>query len=141
MTASMREWSCSFSSRLRTWFLTVFSLMNSCLAISRLFMPLATRRSTSSSRSVRRRPGTAERSGRDICLNSSMSLTAIDGLISDCPSATTPTALAGLGDGGVLERVARGAALDGLVEVGLLVGGGEHDDLGGRHGLLDLLAG
>ena len=79
---------------LRTWFFTVFSEMNRSLAISRLFMPLATRRSTSSSRSVSRRPGTCSRSGRDICLNSSISLTAIDGLISDWPSATTRIAWA-----------------------------------------------
>ena len=80
---------------LRTWFFTVFSLMYSCRAISRLFMPFATSRSTSSSRSVRRSPpGTCSRSGRDICLNSSISLTAIDGLISDWPSATTRTAWA-----------------------------------------------
>ena len=79
---------------LRTWFLTVFSEITSCLAISRLFMPVATSRSTSSSRSVRRRPGTWLFSGRDICLNSSISLTAIDGLIRDCPSETTRTAWA-----------------------------------------------
>ncbi len=41
MTASMRECSWSFSKMLRTWFLTVFSLMNSRLAISRLFRPWA----------------------------------------------------------------------------------------------------
>ena len=57
-------------------------------------MPVATWRSTSSSRSVSRRPGTLLFSGRDICLNSSISFTAIDGLISDCPSATTRTAWA-----------------------------------------------
>ncbi len=94
MTASMREWSWSFSRMLRTWFLTVFSVMNSCLAISRLLRPFATSRSTSSSRSVSRSVGTGSRSGRDICLNSSISLTAIDGLIRDCPSATTRTAWA-----------------------------------------------
>src|SRR6478735_8965730 len=37
-------------------------------------------------------------------------------------------------DGGVLEQVAGGTVLDRLVEVGLLVGDGEHDDLGGRRG-------
>src|SRR5687768_227839 len=37
----------------------------------------------------------------------------------------------------VLEQVARGTALDRLVEVGLLVTGGEHDDAGGRRDLLD----
>src|SRR6478609_2047859 len=44
-------------------------------------------------------------------------------------------------DGGVLEQVAGGTVLDRLVEVGLLVGDGEHDDLGGRHGLLDRATG
>ena len=57
-------------------------------------MPLATSRSTSSSRSVSRGVGTCSRSVRDISLNSSISLTAIDGLISDWPSATTRTAWA-----------------------------------------------
>ncbi len=39
ITASIREWSCSFSKMLRTWFLTVFSLMKSSLAMSRLASP------------------------------------------------------------------------------------------------------
>ena len=52
-------------------------------AASRLFMPLATSRRTSSSRSVSRGSGTCSRSVRAISLNSSISLTAIDGLISD----------------------------------------------------------
>src|SRR5512142_2044095 len=47
---------------LRTWFLTVFSLMNSCRAMSRLLRPLATSRSTSISRSVSRGLGTCCRS-------------------------------------------------------------------------------
>src|SRR4051812_15677591 len=94
ITASMRECSCSFSRMLRTWFFTVFSLMNSRLAISRLFSPWATSLSTSSSRSVSRGVGTCCRSERDICLNSSRSLIAIDGLIRDWPSATTRIAWA-----------------------------------------------
>src|SRR3954453_10241243 len=57
-------------------------------------MPVATSRRTSSSRSVSRRPGTCSCTARPICLNSSISLTAIDGLISDWPSATTRTARA-----------------------------------------------
>src|ERR671910_102710 len=81
MTASIREWSWSFSSMLRTWFLTVFSLIARRWATSRLLRPLATRRSTSSSRSVSRSACPCARSGRDIVLNSSMSLAAIDGLI------------------------------------------------------------
>ena len=48
-----------------------------------------------------------------------------------------PDRLRDLLDRGVLEEVAAGAALDGLVEVGLLVGHRQHHDLGGRHGLLD----
>ena len=54
ITASILECSCNFSRMLRTWFFTVFSLMNSSLAISRLFIPVATSLSTSSSRSVSR---------------------------------------------------------------------------------------
>ena len=94
MTASMRECSCNLSRMFRTWFFTVFSLMNSCLATSRLFRPFATRRSTSSSRSVSRGALPASRSAREISLNSSISFAAIDGLINDCPSATTRTAWA-----------------------------------------------
>ena len=52
MTASMREWIWSFSRMFRTWFFTVFSEMNSSLAMSRLFIPRATSLSTSISRSV-----------------------------------------------------------------------------------------
>src|SRR6478735_8190873 len=44
-------------------------------------------------------------------------------------------------DGGVLQQVAGGPVLHRLVEVGLLVGDREHDDLGGRDGLLDRAAG
>ena len=52
MAASMRDFIWSFSSMLRMWFLTVFSLMNSSSAISRLLWPCATWRSTCSSRAV-----------------------------------------------------------------------------------------
>ena len=79
----------NFSRMLRTWFLTVFSLMSRSRAISRLLSPRATRLSTSSSRSVslrRHRLWLAARA-RDV-LNSSSSFAAIEGLISDCPLAT-----------------------------------------------------
>ena len=52
-----------------------------------------------------------------------------------------PHRLRDLLDRGVLEQVAGGAALDRLVEVGLLVGDGQHDDLRRRHALLDREAG
>jgi hypothetical protein len=42
MAASIRDFICSFSRMLRMWFLTVFSLMNSSSAISRLLSPRAT---------------------------------------------------------------------------------------------------
>src|SRR6202007_3009959 len=47
ITASMREWIWSFSRMFRTWFFTVFSEMNSSLAMSRLFMLRAASLSTS----------------------------------------------------------------------------------------------
>src|SRR6266536_2016158 len=46
ITASIREWICSFSRMFLTWFFTVFSEMNSALAMSRLLAPLATSFST-----------------------------------------------------------------------------------------------
>lgn len=70
------------------WFLTVFSLITSRREISRLFIPRAASRSTSISRSVSRRALRLGRSTRDRDLNSSISLTAMLGLISDWPSAT-----------------------------------------------------
>ena len=78
------------------WFFTVFSLMNSCLAMSRLFRPLATSLRTSISRSVSRGVGTCWRSSVRLIMeaNSVSSLLAIDGLIRDCPPWTARIALA-----------------------------------------------
>ncbi len=66
------------------------------LAISRLFMPVATSFSTSSSRSVSRGAGTSRRSSVRwiIDLNSVSSLEAMEGLIWDWPSATARMAVA-----------------------------------------------
>src|ERR687893_288797 len=100
----MREWRCNFSRMFRTWFLTVFSEMNSSCPISRLFIPLATSLRTSSSRSVRRRAG----GGARLLL-----------------------------DRDLFEEVARGARLDGFVQVRLFVGDREHQDLGRRLRVLD----
>jgi len=79
------------------WFFTVFSEMNSSLAMSRLFSPRATSLRTSSSRSVSRGAGTwLRRSSVRFAMsaNSLRSLLAIDGLISDWPSYTARTASA-----------------------------------------------
>ena len=141
MTASMRECSCSFSRMLRTWFFTVFSEMNSCLAISRLLSP------------VRHQPqhlelalGEPERRAL-LALGLGHLLELVDQLDRH-RRADQRLALGDHADGlrdlldrGVLEQVAGGTALDGLVEVGLLVGDGQHDDLGRRVGLLDRPAG
>ena len=82
---------------LRTWFLTVFSLMNSRTPMSRFVSPLATSFSTSSSRSVRRGAGTLSWSTsarRASEANSTMSLLAMDGEISVWPWTTARTASA-----------------------------------------------
>src|SRR5680860_219912 len=82
---------------LRTWFLTVFSEMNSSCAMSRFAIPRATSRSTSISRPVSRGGGGAwgDSPRRDSDANSVSSAPAIDGLISDCPpnTARMPSAI------------------------------------------------
>ena len=69
------------------WFFTVFSEMNSFPAMSRLFSPWATSRSTSISRSVSLGAGICGFWSEDLLMaaNSVSSLLAIDGLIRDCP--------------------------------------------------------
>ena len=69
--------------------------MNSSLAMSRLFIPVATSLRTSSSRSVSRGAGTSRRSSVRwiIDLNSVSSFDAMDGLICDWPSATARIAV------------------------------------------------
>src|SRR5215212_9028582 len=52
MTACALSATCSLTRMLETWFLTVFTLTNSCRAISWLLLPCATRDRISSSRSV-----------------------------------------------------------------------------------------
>src|SRR5579875_3190351 len=126
-----------------TWFLTVLSEMNSSFAMSRLFIPRATRRSTSISRSVSLGAGT--RCGCSVssflarAANSVSSLPAIDGLISDWPPCTARTA-ADLIQRDVLEQVAARASLDGLEQVLFLVAHRQDDDLRARGGLLDRAA-
>ena len=109
MTASIREWICSFSRMLRTWFFTVFSEMNSSLAMSRLFMPRATSLRTSISRSVSLGAGTccgrsSSESRRASVANSVSSLPAMDGLMSDWPPCTARTASATSSSGMSLSR-------------------------------------
>src|SRR5487761_1607730 len=98
ITASIREWICSFSRMLRTWFITAFTEMNSSLAMSRLFMPLATSLSTSISRSVSFGAGTCWTGSSSVrrprVANSVRSLPAMKGLIRDCPPWTERTASA-----------------------------------------------
>jgi uncharacterized protein len=99
ITASIREWICSFSRMFLTWFFTVFSEMNSSLAMSRLFMPRATSLSTSISRSVSLGGATcctcsSSESRLASVANSVSSLPAIEGLISDWPPCTARTASA-----------------------------------------------
>src|SRR6266511_137014 len=104
----------------RMWFFTVFSEMYSSFAMSRLFMPFATNRRTSISRSVSRGAGTWDRSPVVLLMaaNSFRSLDVVDG--------------------GLREQVPGGPRLDGVVEVGLLVGDREHEDLDVRQQVLDL---
>ena len=82
-----------------TWFFTVFSEMNSSLAMSRLFMPRATSLSTSISRSVSLGGATCCASSSSVSrlasvANSVSSLPAIEGLIRDWPPCTARTASA-----------------------------------------------
>ena len=93
MTASIRECSCSFSRMLRTWFLTVFSLMKSRGHIA-VVHALGDQPEHLELALGQPRGHHLLAVGRAISLNSSISLTAIDGLISDWPSATTRTACA-----------------------------------------------
>ncbi len=92
-----------------TWFFTVFSEMNSSLAMSRLFMPRATSLRTSISRSVSLGAATcgarsSEESRLASVANSLSSLPAIDGLISDWPPWTARTASATWSSGMSLSR-------------------------------------
>src|SRR5262249_46608473 len=108
MTASILEWICSFSRMLRTWFFTVFSEMNSSLAMSRLFIPRATSLSTCISRSVSRGAGTSwarsSSSRRARAANSVRSLRAMDGLIRDWPPCAARTVSATSSSGMSLSR-------------------------------------
>ena len=93
----------------RTWFLTVFSEMNSSLAMSRLFIPLATSLRTCISRSVSWAPGTccsarSSPSRLASAANSVSSLAAMDGLISDWPPCTARTTSATSSSGMSLSR-------------------------------------
>ena len=115
--------------------------MKSCLAMSLLFRPCATRRSTSSSRSVSRNVETGLAVGLRHLLELVDQLDRHRRADQRLAVGHDADRLRDLLDRGVLEQVAGGAALDGLVEVGLLVGDREHEDLGGRHGLLDRHAG
>ena len=126
---------------LRTWFLTVFSLMNSSLgdlAVVQALGDQAEHLELALGEPQRRAPARAR--ARHL-------LELVDQLDrhrrADQRLAVGDHAdrLGDLLDRGVLEQVAGGAVLDRLVEVGLLVGDGEHDDLGRRHGLLDRPAG
>src|SRR5215469_16090177 len=108
---------------LRTWFLTVFSEMNSSLAMSRLFMPRATSRSTSISRSVRRGAGTcrggSSSSRRARAANSVSSLAAVHGADRACY----------LIERDVFQQVAACPGADRVEEVLFLVADRQHDDL------------
>src|SRR6266508_2615866 len=104
---------------LRMWFFTVFSEMYSSLAMSRLLWPLATSLRTSISRSVNLGVGSCCFSSARLTMlaNSSSSLEAIDGEL--------------------LQQVAVRTRLDGVVEVRLLIGDGQHQDLGMGDEVLD----
>src|SRR5699024_2788101 len=89
--ASVREWTPSFSRMLRTWFFTVFSVMNRRSPIWRLFSDLARRRKTSTSRGVS--SGIIGVSGGvGSCFassaNSPMSLVAMVEVMDGCPDTT-----------------------------------------------------
>ena len=125
---------------LRMWFFTVFSEMNSCLAMSRLFRPCATSLRTSISRSVSRGAGIGGRSSvaLDIAANSFSSFEAIDGEMRDWPAQTLRIASATSSIGISFEQVARRAGLDRVVQVGLVVADREHQDLDVRQQVADL---
>ena len=122
------------------WFFTVFSLMNSCFAMSRLLSPCATSRSTSISRSVSRGAGMRGCSSADfdIAANSVSSFDAMRRRDARLPGPDAADRVGDLLDRDLLQQVAAGARLDRVVEVALLVADREHQDLAVRKQLLDL---
>ena len=137
IAASVRERSRSFSRMLRTWFLTVFSAITSWAAISLFDMPRATRRSTSTSRSVSfGSPPLASSSStrRESTVNSRRRFADQRRRNQSLAAVRRPHRVRDLLDRHLLQQVAGRARAHRREEVLLVVGAGEHHDLARRAG-------
>ena len=132
IAASVRDRSRSFSRMLRTWFFTVFSAITNWPAISLFDIPRATRRSTSTSRSVSLRLAT----GRVVVLDPTREHGELAQQVRDQRRCHQPlTAVRGphragdLLDGHLFQQVAGRARAHRREEILFVVGAGEHHDL------------
>src|SRR5216684_399598 len=109
--------------------------MNSSLAMSRLFMPLATSLRTCISRSVSLGAGTCW------ARSSSSRFARVANSVRSLPAVDSPDDIGDLIQRDVLEQVATGTRSDRLEEVLLLVADRQYDDLGAGCRLLHRTAG